>query len=86
MLSRGKVTPATVSYYSDEVAAGLEDYYVGRGEAAGRWVGQGAAAAGLDGDVSAEQLARLFEALHPGTGEALGAAYKVRAGADQVRG
>ncbi len=86
MLSRGKVTPATVSYYSDEVAAGLEDYYAGRGEAPGHWVGQGAAAAGLDGDVSAEQLARLFEAVHPDTGEALGAAYKVRAGADQVRG
>lgn len=32
MLSRGKVTPATVSYYSDEVARGLEDYYAGRGE------------------------------------------------------
>jgi conjugative relaxase-like TrwC/TraI family protein len=86
MLSRGKVTPATVSYYTDEVAAGLEDYYAGRGEAAGTWVGQGAAAAGLDGDVSAEQLARLFEAVHPDTGEALGAAYKVRADADQVRG
>ena len=86
MLSRGKVTPATVSYYSDEVAAGVEDYYAGRGEAPGQWVGQGAASAGLDGDVTAEQLARLFEAVHPNTGEALGAAYKVRAGADQVRG
>jgi conjugative relaxase-like TrwC/TraI family protein len=86
VLSRGKVTPATVSYYTDEVAPGLEDYYAGRGEAAGTWVGEGAAAAGLDGDVSAEQLARLFEAVHPDTGEALGAAYKVRAGADQVRG
>ncbi|MDP9070960.1 MAG: relaxase domain-containing protein, partial [Actinomycetota bacterium] len=63
-----------------------EDYYAGRGEAAGHWVGRGAAAAGLDGDVSGQQLARLFEALHPDTGEALGAAYKVRDGADQVRG
>jgi hypothetical protein len=35
VLSRGKVTPATVSYYTDEVAAGLEDYYAGRGEAVG---------------------------------------------------
>lgn len=86
MLSRGKVTPETVSYYTDEVAPGLEDYYAGRGEAAGHWVGRGAAAAGLGGDVSAEQLARLFEAQHPDSGEALGAPYKVRAGADQVRG
>ncbi|MDP9070504.1 MAG: relaxase domain-containing protein [Actinomycetota bacterium] len=71
-MSRGKVTPATVSYYTDEVAPGLEDYYAGRGEAAGHWVGQGAAAAGLGGDVSSEQLARLFEAVHPDTGEVSG--------------
>ncbi len=86
MLSRGKVTPATVSYYSDEVAGGLEDYYAGRGEAAGSWVGNGAAAEGLSGQVAPDQLARLFEAVHPATGEALGAGYTVRAGADRVTG
>ncbi len=86
MLSRGKVTPATVSYYSDEVAAGLEDYYAGRGESCGHWVGSGSAAAGLSGEVSPEQLARLFEAVRPDTGEALGATYAVRAGADRVTG
>ncbi len=86
MLSRGKVTPATVSYYSDEVAAGLEDYYAGRGESCGHWVGSGSAAAGLSGEVLPEQLARLFDAVHPDTGEALGATYKVRAGADRVTG
>ena len=84
MLSRGKVTPATVSYYTDEVAGGLEDYYAGRSEAVGHWVGHGSAAAGLDAEVSSDQLARLFEALHPDTGQALGAAYKVRADADRV--
>nr|MDP9454145.1 relaxase domain-containing protein [Actinomycetota bacterium] len=86
MLSRGKVTPATVSYYTDEVAAGLEDYYAGRGEAVGHWVGHGSNAAGLSGEVSPEQLTRLFQAVHPDTGEALGAAYKVRADADRVTG
>ncbi len=86
MLSRGKVTPATVSYYTDEVAAGLEDYYAGRGEAVGHWMGHGSAAAELSGEVSPEQLARLFQAVHPDTGEALGAAYKVRADADRVTG
>ncbi len=86
MLSRGKVTPATVSYYTDEVAAGLEEYYSGRGEAVGQWVGRGSAAEGLAGEVSPDQLARLFQAVHPDTGEALGAAYTVRAGADQVTG
>ncbi len=86
MLSRGKVTPATVSYYTDEVAAGLEDYYAGRGEAVGHWVGHGSAAAELSGEVSPEQLARLFQAVHPDTGEALGSAYNVRDDADRVTG
>ncbi len=75
-----------MSYYTDEVAAGLEDYYAGRGEAVGHWVGHGSAAAGLSGEVSPEQLARLFHAVHPDTGDALGAAYKVRADADRVTG
>ncbi len=86
MLSRGKVTPATVSYYSDDVAGGLEDYYAGRGEAAGSWVGQGAVAEGLSGQVAPDQLARLFHATHPATGGALGAGYTVRAEADRVTG
>jgi conjugative relaxase-like TrwC/TraI family protein len=86
VLSRGKVTPATVSYYTDEVAPGLEDYYAGRGEATGAWVGSGSAAAGLAGEVSPAQLARLFEGIHPDTGEALGAPYRVRDGADRVSG
>jgi DNA-binding transcriptional ArsR family regulator len=30
-LSRGKVTPLTVSYYTDTVATGLDDYYAGHG-------------------------------------------------------
>jgi conjugative relaxase-like TrwC/TraI family protein len=86
MLSRGKVTPLTVSYYTDEVAAGLEDYYAGRGEAVGHWVASGSVAADLAGEVSAQQLARLFDAVHPDTGQALGAPYRVRDGADRVSG
>jgi conjugative relaxase-like TrwC/TraI family protein len=86
MLSRGKVTPATVSYYTDTVARGLDDYYVGRGEAPGRWVGRGSAAAGLSGEVAAEELGRLFDGVHPRTGESLGERYRVRDGADRVTG
>ena len=86
MLSRGKVTPATVSYYSDEVARGMEDYYAGRGEAKGVWVGAGSAHEGLDGEVSAEELARLFDARHPRLGDSLGAPYTVRDGFDRVTG
>ena len=86
MLSRGKVPPATVSYYSDEVARGLEDYYAGRGEAKGVWLGAGSAHEGLGGDVEAEELARLFDARHPRSGESLGAPYTVRDGFDRVTG
>lgn len=86
MLSRGKVTPATVSYYSDEVARGIEDYYAGRGEAMGQWIGAGSRAEGLVGEVEAEELARLFDGCHPRTGESLGAPYGVRDGADRVTG
>lgn len=86
MLSRGKVTPLTVSYYSDEVARGLEDYYAGRGEAKGVWIGAGSRAEGLVGEVEAEELARLFDGCHPRTGESLGAPYVVREGADRVTG
>ena len=86
MLSRGKVTPATVSYYSDEVARGMEDYYAGRGEAKGVWLGVGSAHEGLQGEVSAEELARLFDARHPRLGDSLGAPYMVRDGFDRVTG
>jgi conjugative relaxase-like TrwC/TraI family protein len=75
-----------VSYYTDTVAAGVEDYYAGRGEAAGEWVGNGAAAAGLEGEVSGDQLRRLFDAVHPASGELLGKSYRVRDGADHVTG
>jgi len=85
VLSRGKVTPGSVRYYTNEVA-GLSAYYSGRGEAPGCWIGRGSEATGLVGEVSGEQLANLFEGAHPVTGEALGVAYRVRADADRVTG
>lgn len=86
MLSRGKVTPTTVSYYTDTVARGVEDYYAGHGEAPGEWVGSGSSATGLEGEVRAEDLALLFDGTHPGSGESLGALYNVRDGVDRVTG
>ncbi len=86
MLSRGKVTPASVSYYTDVVAGGLEDYYTGRGESPGSWLGRGSAAEDLVGEVSADQLGRLFAGEHPATGVPLGNPYVVQAGADRVTG
>jgi len=86
MMSRGKITPGSLSYYTDIVAPGVEDYYAGRGEAPGVWLGKGARVAGVEGEVDAAQLQRLFAQQHPVTGEPLGAEYKVRADADKVYG
>ncbi|HMC67914.1 MAG TPA: MobF family relaxase, partial [Mycobacteriales bacterium] len=75
-----------MSYYTDRVAPGIEDYYAGRGEAQGEWLGSGAAAAELDGLVTGDQLRALFDGRHPVTGEPLGASYVVGGDRQQVRG
>jgi conjugative relaxase-like TrwC/TraI family protein len=66
MLSIGKISagPAAARYYTDQVARGRDDYYTGEGEAAGRWVGRGAPALGLRGEVETER----FEDLLAGAG------------------
>jgi conjugative relaxase-like TrwC/TraI family protein len=89
VLSRGKITPGRVRYYTQTVASGLDDYLSGHGEAPGRWEGAGAKAAGLSGEATSEQIALLFESenpLHPLTGEPLGRPYKVANGVDKVLG
>jgi conjugative relaxase-like TrwC/TraI family protein len=49
-------------------------------------VGRGSAAAGLSGEVAAEELGCLFDGVHPRTGKSLGEPYRVRDGADRVTG
>ena len=53
MLSIGKIALGQHRYYEQQVAHGGDDYYSGRGEAPGEWVGAGAEALGLSGRVSA---------------------------------
>ncbi len=48
MLSIGKLSLGNEHYYLHTVAGGVEDYYVGRGEAPGRWVGVEAALVSLN--------------------------------------
>ena len=43
VLSVAKLTPGQERYYERSVAAGFDDYYAGRGESPGVWVGRGAA-------------------------------------------
>jgi conjugative relaxase-like TrwC/TraI family protein len=78
MLSVAKLTPGQESYYERSVAAGLDDYYAGRGESPGMWVGRGAAALGLEGVVAEGQLGLLVRGAHPTSGEQLRRHYRPR--------
>lgn len=73
MMGLAKIAPGGWAYYAREIAAGVEDYFVGHGEEAGRWTGRGADALGLSGEVDSEGLSRLFgQDRHPVTDAPLG--------------
>jgi TrwC relaxase len=57
------------AYWLDQIARNREEYFSGRGESPGRFVGKAAAAAGLDGVASPEQVQAMFQGLDPATGE-----------------
>ncbi len=59
-------------YYLDKVANNVDDYYLGRGEAPGHWIGTMAEQLGLVGQVDAASLPNLL-AGRSATGEPLGA-------------
>jgi conjugative relaxase-like TrwC/TraI family protein len=65
MLSIGKLALGQQSYYEKQVAHGRDDYYTGRGEAPGEWIGAGARELGLAGRVEAGQFNALLEGRDP---------------------
>ena len=65
MLSIGKLRQGQERYYLNTVARGVEDYYLGSGEAPGRWTGRGAALLGVSGVVRPEQLRAVLDGRHP---------------------
>jgi conjugative relaxase-like TrwC/TraI family protein len=71
MLSVSKLSPGQEAYYERSVADGIEDYYAGRGESPGVWVGQGAAELELEGAVGDGEFGRLISGRHPLTGAVL---------------
>jgi conjugative relaxase-like TrwC/TraI family protein len=71
MLSIGKLAGGAEGYYLRAVASGVEDYYLGSGEAPGRWVGAGSVRLGLAGVVSPEQLRLVLDGRDPATGKSL---------------
>ena len=70
MLTVAKLSPGQEAYYERSVAAGIDDYYAGRGESPGVWVGRGAAELELDGVVGEGELGRLIGGKHPLTSAA----------------
>src|SRR5215213_4004772 len=78
VLSIAKLTPGQESYYERSVADGLDDYYAGRGESPGVWVGRGAQELELEGLVHDGELGRLIRGIHPHTGDQLRSHPKAR--------
>ncbi|HXV05251.1 MAG TPA: MobF family relaxase [Solirubrobacterales bacterium] len=72
MLSIGKLGTGQERYYLEKVAEGAEDYYSGKGEIAGQWMGDGAAELGLSGKVEADQLTAMLTGRNPVDGSPLG--------------
>ena len=72
MLSIGKLGAGQERYYLDKVAQGAEDYYTGKGEAEGRWLGDAAKGLGLQGSVEADQLTAMLTGHDPASGDPLG--------------
>jgi conjugative relaxase-like TrwC/TraI family protein len=69
VLRLAKLTDA--EYVLRQVAGGLEDYYLGSGEAPGVWSGGLAARLGLAGVVEGDVLRALIDRRHPVSGETL---------------
>ncbi|MDQ6847514.1 MAG: relaxase domain-containing protein, partial [Candidatus Dormibacteraeota bacterium] len=69
MLNIGKLGHDAAEYYLETVASGVEDYYLHAGEAPGQWLGAGARALALRGEVSGDELRRLLGGTHPASGE-----------------
>jgi conjugative relaxase-like TrwC/TraI family protein len=57
------------AYWLDQIARNREEYFSGRGESPGRFVGSAAQASGLEGVASAEQVRAMFQGLDPTVGE-----------------
>jgi len=79
VLSSAKIGTSSWRYYTDGVACRASEYYLGVGEAPGRWHGRGLEKLGLEPGavVSERELKALFaRGLHPATGSRLGRAWR----------
>ncbi len=56
------------AYWLDQIAKNREEYFSGKGESPGRFVGEVAATSGLVGEATPEQVHAMFRGLDPATG------------------
>ena len=71
MVTKAKLSGQRLMYYESTVASSREDYYTGKGESAGRYLGAGAGLLGLSGELLKGDLEKLGQGIHPRTGERL---------------
>lgn len=71
MLNIGKLRSGGENYYLNSVARGVEDYYLGSGEAPGYWLASGACELGLEGEVAEAALRNVLQGSHPVSGDEL---------------
>lgn len=65
MLSIGKLGHGQVDYYLQAVGQGIEDYYSGKGEAPGRWLGTATTEIQLNGQVEGDALRAILNGNRP---------------------
>ncbi|MDQ3954134.1 MAG: relaxase domain-containing protein [Actinomycetota bacterium] len=73
MLNIGKLRAGGENYYLNSVAKGVEDYYLGSGEAPGYWLASGAQDLELSGVVTEQALRNVLSGSHPASGTELAA-------------
>jgi conjugative relaxase-like TrwC/TraI family protein len=71
VLNIGKLRPGGENYYLNSVARGVEDYYLGSGEAPGYWLASGAGEIGLEGEVTEAALRNVLRGADPLSGSEL---------------
>ena len=69
-MSPGALNSAAAEQYFEEHYS-QDDYYTQGQTCVGQWVGRGAAALGLGGDVSRDDFAALLQGIHPHSGAVL---------------
>jgi conjugative relaxase-like TrwC/TraI family protein len=73
VLSIGKISAGREGYYLASVADAAEEYYLGAGEAKGRWRASSQSLLGLKGEVRGEDLRAVLAGVDPSSGTELAA-------------